>query len=29
VVATYLAAETFQGNIFEDQPEERQLMAES
>jgi MHS family shikimate/dehydroshikimate transporter-like MFS transporter len=29
VVATYLAAETFQGDIFEDQPEERQLMAES
>jgi metabolite-proton symporter len=29
VVATYLAAETFQGDIFEEQPEERQLMAES
>ena len=29
VVATYLAAETFQGDIFEDQPEEHQLMAES
>ncbi len=29
VVATYLAAETFQGDIFEDQPEERQLIAES
>ena len=29
VVATYLAAETFQGNIFEDQPEERRLIAES
>jgi len=29
VVATYLAAETFQGDIFEDQPQERQLIAES
>ncbi|MDQ4063251.1 MAG: MHS family MFS transporter [Actinomycetota bacterium] len=29
VVATYLAAETFQGDIFEDQTEERQLIAES
>src|SRR4028118_1262252 len=29
VVATYLAAETFQGDIFEDQAQERQLIAES
>ena len=29
VVATYLAAETYQGNIFEDQPEERRLITES
>jgi MFS transporter, MHS family, shikimate and dehydroshikimate transport protein len=29
VVATYLAAETFQGDIFGDQPEERQLIAGS
>jgi metabolite-proton symporter len=29
VIATYLAAETFQGDIFEDQPEERRLIAES
>ncbi|CAN5284605.1 MFS transporter [soil metagenome] len=29
VVATYLTAETFQGDIFEDQPEERRLIAES
>jgi MFS transporter, MHS family, shikimate and dehydroshikimate transport protein len=29
VVATYLTAETFQGDIFRDQPEERQLIAGS
>jgi MFS transporter, MHS family, shikimate and dehydroshikimate transport protein len=29
VVATYLAAETFQGDIFEDHAQERQLIAES
>ncbi len=29
VIAAYLAAETFQGDIFEDQPEERRLIAES
>jgi MFS transporter, MHS family, shikimate and dehydroshikimate transport protein len=29
VVATYLAAETYQGDIFEDQPEEHRLITES